>query len=121
MYVYANGKITEITNDATYDAEGDASADNLKKQYTFRRGIKYTLISAEIAYRRSRKSRGCVSDFFCRLERVVFIELISIRRRLLRRVRAVVDFGIEQSIFSRVKRQKRKSILLFEIIRFANL
>lgn len=35
MYVYANGKITEITNDATYDAEGDASADNLKKQYTF--------------------------------------------------------------------------------------
>lgn len=35
MYVYANGEAKELVNDNTYDSEGNLSADNLRKQYTF--------------------------------------------------------------------------------------
>ena len=35
MYAYVGGEIKELTTDTTYDVEGNASADNLKKQYTF--------------------------------------------------------------------------------------
>ncbi len=35
IYAYVNGEVKAITNDATYDTEGNLSDDNLKKQYTF--------------------------------------------------------------------------------------
>ncbi len=35
MYAYVDGEIKQLTTDTTYDVEGDASADNLKRQYTF--------------------------------------------------------------------------------------
>ena len=35
MFVYADGKVQNITTDTTYDSENDKSQDNLKKQYSF--------------------------------------------------------------------------------------
>ncbi len=35
IYVYVNGGVKAITEDTTYDKEGDLSENNLKKQYTF--------------------------------------------------------------------------------------